>query len=176
MDFPEITLRAVGFVKSEIKEPVLRADNNGITLEEKLKKVKIENDKIKTMISEIVIEPDFAELLDDIDDYSHILVLFWAHKVPEASRKLTKVHPMGLKDIPRKGIFATCSPARPNPVLVTAVKLIERKGNILKIQGFEAIDGTPVIDIKPYVEGYHRVESPTRPEWMENIHRQLESL
>lgn len=83
---------------------------------------------------------------------------------------------MGLKEIPQKGIFATCGPARPNPVLMTAVKLLERNGNILKVQGLEAIDNTPVIDIKPYVQGYHRVEDPSRPEWMENIHKMVEDI
>jgi tRNA (adenine37-N6)-methyltransferase len=174
MDFAEITLKPVGIIRSGIKEPVLRSDSEGITLKEKLINVKAERDKIRTMISEIVIDPAYEEALEGIKEYSHILVLFWAHKVPEESRKLTKVHPMGLKEIPKKGIFATCSPARPNPVLVTAVKLLERNGNILKVQGLEAIDGTPVIDIKPYVQGYHCAENPKSPEWMEKIHAMIE--
>lgn len=176
MDFPEIVLKPVGFVRSEIKEPGLKSGKDGITLQEKISNVKIEHAKIKNLISEIVIDPSLSELLDDIDGYSHIVILFWAHKVPQESRKIRKVHPMGLKEIPQKGIFATCSPARPNPVLMTAVKLLERNGNILKVQGLEAIDNTPVIDIKPYVQGYHRVESPTRPEWMENIHKMVEDI
>ncbi len=170
----EIILKPIGFIRSGIKEPTLRSDKDGITLKEKLRHVKAERDKIRNMSSEIVIDPALAELLDDIDGYSHILVLFWAHKVPPESRKLTKVHPMGLKEMPKRGIFATCSPARPNPVLVTAVKLLERNGNILKVQGLEAIDGTPVIDIKPYVQGYHSAENPTTPEWIEKIHAMLE--
>jgi len=174
MNFSEITLKPIGVIRSEIKEPVLRSDKNGITLQEKLKNVKSEIEKIRNMISEIEIDPDLSELLDDIEGYSHIMVLYWAHKVPAEGRKLTKVHPMGLKDVPPKGIFATCSPARPNPVLLTAVKLIERRGNILKVQGLEAIDKSPVIDIKPYAQGYYGVENPTRPQWMDDIHRQLE--
>ena len=64
--------------------------------------------------------------------------------------------------------------ARPNPVLVTALKLLERNGNVLKVHGLEAIDGTPVIDIKPYVQGYHSAENSATPEWMEKIHAMLE--
>jgi len=170
----EIVLKPVGIIRSEIKKPVLRSDSNGITLKEKLKDVVAQRDKIRAMTSEIVINPSLAELLDDIEGYSHVLILFWAHEVPEQSRKLTKVHPMGLKELPKKGIFATCSPARPNPVLVTAVKLLGRNDNVLKVQGLEAIDGSPVIDIKPYMQSYHGVENPTTPEWMEKIHAMFE--
>jgi len=170
----DIVLKPVGIIRSEIKEPVLRSDKDGITLKEKLKNVRAERDKIRTLISEIEIEPSLTELLDDIEGHSHLNILYWAHKVPPESRKLTKVHPMGLKEVPRKGIFATCSPARPNPVLLTAVKLIERKGNILKVQGLEAVDGSPVIDIKPYVRGYHSAENPKSPEWLEKIIKEFE--
>ncbi|OQX23202.1 MAG: tRNA (N6-threonylcarbamoyladenosine(37)-N6)-methyltransferase TrmO [Desulfobacteraceae bacterium IS3] len=169
-----MVLKPVGIIRSEIKEPALRSDKDGIALKEKLKNVRAERNKIRNLISDILIDPEFEELLEGIEDYSHILVLFWAHKVPEESRKLTKVHPMGLKEMPKRGIFATCSPARPNPVLLTAVKLLERKGNILKVQGLEAVDGTPVVDIKPYVKGYHSAENPKSPEWMEKIHAMLE--
>ena len=170
----EIILKPVGVIRSDIKEPILRSDGEGITLKEKLKNVVAERDKIRDMISEIVIDPASAELLDGIDGYSHVLILFWAHETPGESRNLTRVHPMGLKEIPKKGIFATCSPARPNPVLVTAVKLLERKDNVLKVQGLEAIDGSPVIDIKPYVQSYHGVQNSTTPEWMEKIHAMFE--
>lgn len=170
----EFILNPIGFIRSEIREPALRSDKDGITLTEKLRHVKAERDKIRTMISEIVIVPTYEEALEGIEEYSHILILFWAHKVPNESRKLTQVHPMGLKEIPKRGIFATCSPARPNPVLLTAVKLLERKGNILKVLGLEAVDGTPVVDVKPYVKGYHNAENPKSPEWMEKIHAMLE--
>lgn len=170
----EIILKPIGIIRSGITEPVLRSDKDGMTLQEKLTRIRAERDKIRTMTSEIVIDPAYEEALEGIGDYSHIQVLFWAHKVPEESRRLTRVHPMGLKEIPERGIFATCSPARPNPVLLTAVKLLERNGNILKVQGLEAIDGTPVVDIKPYVKGYHCAENPKSPEWMEKIHAMLE--
>jgi len=174
MNFSEIVLKPVGVIRSEIKEPVLRSDSEGITMKEKLKHVRAQRDRIRSMTSEIVIDPSLEELLDDTDGHSHLMVLYWAHKVPSESRKLTKVHPMGLKEMPKRGIFATCSPARPNPVLVTVVRLLERDKNILKVQGLEAIDGSPVIDIKPYVQGYHSAENPKAPEWMEKMCGDLE--
>jgi tRNA-Thr(GGU) m(6)t(6)A37 methyltransferase TsaA len=174
MNISEIVLKPVGVIKSEIMEPVLRADGEGITLNEKLEHVKAEHNRIRTMTSVIVVNPFLEELLDGIEGYSHLMVLYWAHKVPAESRRLTRVHPMGLKEMPQKGIFATCSPARPNPVLVTVVRLLERDENILKVQGLEAIDGSPVIDIKPCVQGYHGAENSKMPEWMEKIHKMLE--
>lgn len=173
MNFPDIVLQPIGVVNSEIKEPILRADSEGIALSEKLKHVKAEQNKIKTMVSVITLNPNLQELLDDIEGYSHLMILYWAHKVPTESRNLTKVHPMGLKEMPSKGIFATCSPARPNPVLVTVVRLVEREKNILKVQGLEAIDGSPVIDIKPFVQGYHGAENSKTPQWMQQIHKML---
>jgi tRNA-Thr(GGU) m(6)t(6)A37 methyltransferase TsaA len=121
----------------------------------------------------VAINPKLSEILDGIEGFSHILVLYWPHLVPEKRRKLQKVHPMGRKDIPRQGIFATCSPARPNPVLVTAVRLLERNGNVLRVQGLEAVDGSPVVDIKPYNPRYYRVENPIVPEWMKKLQDEI---
>ncbi len=111
--------------------------------------------------------------MDGIEDFSHVLVLYWAHKTKEEARNLIKVHPMGRKDFPLVGIFATCSPARPNPILVTAVRLMERNGNTLRVQGFEAIDGSPVIDIKPYNPHYYLVKDINLPHWMKEIQKEF---
>lgn len=171
-DFPAmeaLTLTPVGVICSEIKEPMLRANEDGLSLEEHQEKIEHHRDRVKAMVSEIIIDPSLSGILDGIEGFSHILVLYWPHLVPRERRNLQKVHPMGRKDIPKQGIFATCSPARPNPVLVTAVKLVERKKNILKVQGLEAVDGSPVLDIKPYNPGYYRVEDPILPEWMKKL-------
>lgn len=170
----EIRLHPVGVIRNSIKEQMIKSDANGIELQERLKQVREKLKIIRNMISELIIDPSLEGILDGIEEYSHIFVLYWAHEIPHESRKLKKVHPMGRKDIPLKGIFATCSPARPNPILLTAVKLIERNGNILKVQGLEAIDGSPVIDVKPYVQSYHAAENPKVPEWIEKIHKELE--
>ena len=171
-DFPAmepVTLTPVGIICSEIKEPMLRANEDGLSLEEHREKVETHRDRVNAMVSEIIIDPALSGILDGIEGFSHILVLYWPHLVPRERRNLQKVHPMGRKDIPKQGIFATCSPARPNPVLVTAVKLIERKKNILRVQGLEAVDGSPVLDIKPYNPGYYQVEDPILPDWMKKL-------
>ena len=96
------------------------------------------------------------------------------HLIDPAKRSLRKVHPMGRKDLPAQGIFATCSPIRPNPVLVSAVALMARKNNVLEVKGLEAVDGSPIIDLKPYSKSYLKVENLVVPPWMEQLYKELE--
>jgi len=158
----KMILMPVGIVKSEIKEPSLIAKAGGLDRREVLEVTGKERD----MISEILIYDDFTGILDGIEDFSHIVVLYWAHRVPPEGRSLIKVRPMGGKDLPEKGIFATCSPARPNLVCLTAVPLLERRGNLLKVKGLDAIDGSPLIDIKPYNPHYNIVGEVKLADWM----------
>ncbi|MGQ9788800.1 MAG: tRNA (N6-threonylcarbamoyladenosine(37)-N6)-methyltransferase TrmO [Candidatus Hadarchaeaceae archaeon] len=167
-------LRAVGVVRSAIKTPMLQASESGIELQEQMNKMRDYLHQIRNSVCELVIFPEWTELLDGIEGFSHILVLYWAHLVAPERRNLRRVHPMGRKDLPVQGIFATCSPARPNPVLVSTVPLLEREGSVLKVKGLEAVDGSPVIDIKPYVQSSHGAENSIVPDWMVRIHRELE--
>ena len=167
-------LTPVGVVRSEIKTPMMSADEADLTLTERMENVKAYHRRVEASICELVIDPALAELLDGIEAFSHVLVLFWPHLLDPARRNLRKVHPMGRKDMPLQGIFATCSPARPNPVLVSAVPLVARKGNILEVKGLEAVDGSPIIDVKPYSKSYLQVNGLKMPAWMEQLHRELE--
>jgi len=168
-----IELRPVGVVRSEIKTPMLHAGEAGIEFHERLEKARKNHQKVMNAVSELIIFPQWAELLEGIEDFSHILVLYWPHLVEPERRNLKKVHPMGRKDLPIQGVFATCSPARPNPVLVTVVPLLERLGNVLKVQALDAVDGSPILDIKPYVRPHCEADRATVPPWMEQIHRDL---
>lgn len=166
---PGPTIRFIGTIKNNIKEPFLSAGRDGINMQGELNEVKREIRKQRGYVSDIIIDQDLVRVLDGIDGYSHLMVLYWGHKVPEKSRLLTRVHPMGRKDIPLTGIFSTCSPARPNPVLLTVVRLLGREDNILKVGELDAVDGSPVIDIKPYVRDIYCMEDSTTPEWMRNL-------
>lgn len=168
-------LSAIGVVRSDIKTPMLSADEADLSLAERMENLKAYHRQIKSASCELVIDPQWEELLDGIDGFSHILVLYWPHLLDPARRNLRKVHPMGRKDLPQQGIFATCSPARPNPVLVSAVSLVARRGNVLEVKGFEAVDGSPIIDVKPYSKSYLEVKDLKMPPWMEQIHREFES-
>jgi len=162
-------LRPVGVVKSEIKEPSLVVRSGDLAWRGVLEDVR----KGQSAISEILVYDDFTGILDGIEGFSHILVLYWSHFTSEEGRSLIKVHPMGRKDLPKVGIFASCSPARPNPVCVSAVPLLERQGNLLKVRGLDAVDGSPVIDIKPYHPRYYGISEAKVASWMKQIGREL---
>ena len=95
--------------------------------------------------SEIEIHPSFADGLLQIEKRSHLIVLYWAHL---AKRDLLKTIPPASKEI--HGVFSSRSPGRPNPLSLCIVELLKREGNILRVKGLDALDGSSVIDIKPY--------------------------
>lgn len=92
------------------------------------------------------VNPTVAEGLDGIAVGDEIIVITWFH---QAERDILKLHPRGDKTIPLTGVFATRSPDRPNPLGLHRVTVLEIDGNSLKVGPIEAIDGTPVVDIKP---------------------------
>ncbi len=171
--WPEMSLTPVGMVRSDIKTPMLAASESDIELQGRMEQIREYHQQVENATCEILIFPQWEDLLDGVDGFSHLLVLYWPHLIDPSRRNLKKVHPMGRKDLPIQGIFATCSPARPNPVLVSAVKLLERADNMLRVKGLEAVDGSPVIDIKPYVSSYYGAENSMVPEWMIRIHEEL---
>ena len=122
--------------------------------------------KWENIISEVVIAPHLVEALDGIDGFSHIVIIFYLHQVDEDRRSLLKVHPESKEELPLVGVFASRSPARPNPIGVTVVKLLERLENVLKVLGLDAYDGTPVLDIKPYLRRGDLIENATMPDWL----------
>jgi L-fuculose-phosphate aldolase len=93
----------------------------------------------------IEIFPQYLAGLDGIKAGSSILVLFWFDK---ASRDVLCVHPRGDTSKPRRGVFATHSPMRPNPIAISKLKVLRLEGNFLTVQGLDAMDNTPVLDIK----------------------------
>ncbi len=166
---PEMLLRPVGRVISPLKEPSLVAKSGDLARQSRVTRA-VESRRV---ISEVVIDNDLSGIVDGIEDFSHILVLYWAHRVPPEGRSLIKAHPMGRKELPLVGIFATCSPARPNTICATVVRLLERKENVLKVEGLDAIDGSPVVDIKPYNPSYYPASGVKVADWMERIHREF---
>ncbi len=103
----------------------------------------------KDVAGTVEIFPEYADGLADLDGFSHIYILFHLHMI--SSYRL-KVVPF--LDTVERGIFATRSPARPNPVGLSVSELVSVKGNILEIRGVDMLDGSPVIDIKPYVPDF----------------------
>jgi tRNA-Thr(GGU) m(6)t(6)A37 methyltransferase TsaA len=122
------------------------------------------------VVSELHLEPELARGLDGIEEFSHVLVIYWMHGAPtfDAANDLVR-RPRGRADMPERGIFAQRAKHRPNPVGVTAVAVVGRDGPILRVRGLDAIDGTPLLDLKPYFPGFDRVEAPRIPEWAARI-------
>jgi tRNA-Thr(GGU) m(6)t(6)A37 methyltransferase TsaA len=112
---------------------------------------------------EIEIFPLYADALEGIEGYSHLIVIGWMH---QADRTLLRAVPRKISpDLPEKGIFSIRSPSRPNPVSVTVVKLHRvREGRILEVSFLDLIDGTPLIDLKPYQAGTDCVFSARSPD------------
>jgi len=103
---------------------------------------------------EVVVDilPEFADAVEGMEELEMLQVICWFH---EARRDLLKVRPKRDPNRPLTGVFATRSPVRPNPLTVYAAKLLEVDGLRFRVQGVDAIDGTPVLDIRPHI---HRLD------------------
>jgi tRNA-Thr(GGU) m(6)t(6)A37 methyltransferase TsaA len=118
----------------------------------------------KNVISQIVFREELTVALGGIQEFSHLFVLFWLHEMSDEDRRILKVRPRGRSDMPLLGIFATRTPHRPNPIGLTRVKLLKAEGNIITVQGLDAFDGTPVLDIKPF-DSWDITEDFKVPAW-----------
>ena len=103
----------------------------------------------RTAVSKIIIDRKYARGLKDLEGFSHLDVLLMLHEAPRWKGNLM-VHPRGRTDLKERGIFATRSPHRPNPIALTLVKLLSKRGRVLTVEGLDAYNGTPVLDLKPY--------------------------
>jgi tRNA (adenine37-N6)-methyltransferase len=108
----------------------------------------------------------YAEGLQDIDGFSHIFLLYIFH---ESSGYSLLVKPF--LDNQLRGLFATRYPARPNPIGLSVVRLIARQGNSLEIEGVDMLNGTPLLDIKPYVPDFD-IRTNTRNGWYPDPHQE----
>ncbi len=115
--------------------------------------------------------PQYAEGLDDIEGFSHLHLVYWFHRAADVASSIAGPSPLKvvpfLDDVPR-GIFATRAPVRPNPLGLSIVRLVARRGADLFVEDLDVLDGTPLLDIKPYVEGFD-LRVGTRGGWTEQV-------
>lgn len=109
----------------------------------------------------VEIVPDYEAGLSDLEGFSHIILLYHFHQVKE-----TKLTVTPFLDEEPHGIFATRAPTRPNPIGLSVVELIGREGNVLHVANLDILDGTPVLDVKPFVPAFDAVEV-TRIGWLQ---------
>ena len=126
-DSRAVTLKAIGYVQNAFSEPE-------------------QPEKIRETESRIILNPDLVEGLQGLEPGQHMAVIFYFHR---SEGYELRQHPRGDQSRPKRGVFSLCSPKRPNPVGMTVVELIEIKGNVLRVHGLDAINGTPILDLKP---------------------------
>lgn len=98
------------------------------------------------IISDIVVFEEYGDGLKDIEGFSHLIVLYWLNESKGYSLQITTPW-----DTELHGLFTTRSPNRPNPIGFSVAELLEKAGNVLKVRGLDAIDRTPLVDLKPYL-------------------------
>jgi tRNA-Thr(GGU) m(6)t(6)A37 methyltransferase TsaA len=130
----DFTLRPIGYVRSSLqrREDAPRQGSEGAPE------------------AWIELDPAFADAGADLHAGDHLILLTWFH---EGRREVQKVHPRNIPGRPLTGVFATRSPDRPNPIGLHRVTLLAVDGSLLHVAPLEAIDGTPVVDIKPVLSG-----------------------
>jgi tRNA (adenine37-N6)-methyltransferase len=148
---PAIIFHPIGYVRNGVNETPKRKDW-----------------QLET-VSELVIDPAWEVGLEGLEGFSHIVVIFYFDRIAD-EEVLLRVHPMHREDLPVTGMFATRTPNRPNRIGETIVTLLDRRGNRLKVKGLDALDGTPILDIKPYLRSGDLVPHATEPPWTTENH------
>jgi tRNA-Thr(GGU) m(6)t(6)A37 methyltransferase TsaA len=112
--------------------------------------------------SDIFLRDDLEGALDGLDGFSHVIVVFHIDRVPESEQRLRiKVG----NEPEERGVLATRSQRRPNPVGVSVVPIVHRRQDVLRVLGLDAMNGSPVLDIKPYLPSYDSVPEAKQPGW-----------
>ena len=115
----------------------------------------------------IEIFDEYTDALLGLDGFSHIYVLYWFHQNDTTkNRKTLQVHPRGEENNPLTGVFATHSPLRPNLIALTLCKIKSIKGGTIEVEEIDAVDGSPVIDIKCYIPDSTSNSSIRLPAWV----------
>jgi tRNA-Thr(GGU) m(6)t(6)A37 methyltransferase TsaA len=151
MPASEFTVRAIGVVKSEIKSPA--------------------DDCWSNLVSEIELDPNqfSPESTRGLDDSSHVEIVFVFDRVAPEKIFTASRHPRGRADFPLVGIFAQRAKDRPNRIGVTTCKIERVDGLHIFVRELDAIDGTPVLDIKPYIAEFGPREPVRQPTWSQEV-------
>ena len=124
-------------------------------------------EKKKESSARIRVLDEYADALLGLDEWSHVNVFFWFDKndVPQ-KRRILRVHPRGNKKNPLTGVFACRAPVRPNLIALTVCKIVSVTGNVLTVDKIDAFDGTPVIDLKPFIPPDAPRQGVSVPGWV----------
>ncbi len=117
----------------------------------------------KDIYATIEFDPEYEEGLKDLDGFSHVYLIYHFHKVREP--KLSVV-PFNDKTNTPRGVFSTRTPMHPNGLGLSVVELVSVEGNVVTIKGVDILNGTPLLDIKPYIDNFDKVEGESKSGWM----------
>ena len=130
----------------------------------------VTDDHWGSLISEIVLDPSMPEeSLDGLEAFSHIEIIYHFHRVSESEIVAGKRRPRDNPAWPEIGIFAQRGRLRPNRLGLTVVRLLRREGRSLFVEGLDAVDGTPVLDVKPVMAEFLPREPVRQPEWSHEV-------
>ena len=111
----------------------------------------------------IEFDDKYLEGLKDLDGFSHVYLIYYFHKVKEP--KLSVIPFNDMTHTPR-GVFSTRTPMHPNSIGLSVVELVKVEGTTVTLKGVDVLDGTPLLDIKPYIENFDKVEGEVKSGWM----------
>ena len=115
--------------------------------------------------SEIPLIEGLGEALLGLQDYSHVIVIGWLDRIPPELRARLRAYPSGDRRLPEQGSLALRGGARSNPLSFTVCRLLGVEDGSLRVQGLDLVDGTPILDVKPYIAFYDAVPEATLPRW-----------
>lgn len=118
-------------------------------------------------MGEVVVHQELAEGLHDLEGFTHIYLIYHLHKVTQ-----TRLTVIPFMDTKPHGVFATRSPVRPSRLGLSIIELLAVEGNCLKVRGVDMLDGTPLIDIKPYIKAFDCPENASSG-WMKATHAEV---
>jgi len=121
----------------------------------------------KDVATDLVIDEKYRDALAGLEDYSHLIVIYWMHDVKTCDIRHVPQGKVG--EVPEVGIFACRCPQRPNPIGVSTVEIIGIENAVVRVAGLDVIDNTPILDIKPYTPQYDAPTNAKVPDWVNKL-------
>jgi len=153
----EYTIKSIGIIKSGFTDP---NDEGQHKLYETTGEAKIE------------LFDEYKEGLLGLDKYYNaIFIIYWQHRLTNVKRSILTIRPSNDEKYPEIGVFCSASPPSPNPIAITACELLRIENNTLYVKGLDALDGSPVLDIKPYSPFNYLILGCRYPTWVNEHHK-----
>ncbi len=121
-------------------------------------------------IGKIVFKKEYEKGLKDLDAFSHVYLMYYFHKVQDYE---LEVVPFNDHTNTKRGVFATRTPMHPNSIGLSIVELLSVKQNIVTVKGIDVLNGTPLLDIKPYIENFDKIITPSKSGWMKKSYEEV---